>query len=165
MTLQFQQQLNNKPTFFVEKILAAFDDHYMAKEYYYENRAEIAPLCDWTRAYLPKLHTIREDKPNRWKKGNDTHFKVWSGKPYHSKNINFLPLVECISTQKIEIIYKDTDGLRMEIPTIYIDNDWIPFENIKSLAINDGFGSIEDFLNYFKSDFTGKIIHWTNLKY
>ena len=34
-----------------------------------------------------------------------------------------------------------------------------------NLVQNDGFASISDFLKFFNKDYTGKIIHWTDLKY
>ena len=34
-----------------------------------------------------------------------------------------------------------------------------------NLVQNDGFASISDFFKFFNKDYTGKIIHWTDLKY
>lgn len=42
---------------------------------------------------------------------------------------------------------------------------WNGTDLIEKIAINDGFDSVDDFFSWFKDDFTGKIIHWTNLKY
>jgi len=165
MTLQFQQQIKNKPTHFVEQIINSLDHHPIANEYYYDHLETIKPLCDWTVASGDKLHTIRADKKDRWHKGNDIHFKAWSGRPYHSTNINFLPITTVTSTQKIEIIYKDIDGLKLEVATVYIDGVWIPGKEVEKLAVNDGFETIEEFFSYFNTTFTGKIIHWTTLKY
>ncbi|MFI5142060.1 MAG: hypothetical protein ACHQII_06855, partial [Bacteroidia bacterium] len=36
---------------------------------------------------------------------------------------------------------------------------------VEQLAYNDGFDNVEAFLNYFKDGFTGKLIHFTDLKY
>ena len=36
---------------------------------------------------------------------------------------------------------------------------------MKDLARNDGFDSIQAFFEWFKEDFEGKIIHWTDLRY
>jgi hypothetical protein len=33
------------------------------------------------------------------------------------------------------------------------------------IARKDGFDTLEDFLDWFSEDFTGKLIHWTDLKY
>ena len=45
------------------------------------------------------------------------------------------------------------------------DEDGYGLDQMETLAIADGFDSIEDFFKYFTNDFTGKIIHWTDLKY
>lgn len=39
------------------------------------------------------------------------------------------------------------------------------YEEIKQLAINDGFEDVENLIAYFNKVFTGKIIHWTDLRY
>jgi len=47
------------------------------------------PIIDGT-----KIHTIREDKRNRWKSGNEIHF---------TENDNCFNIGKCISTQRISI--------------------------------------------------------------
>ena len=163
MTLQFQQKINNKPTHFVGKIMNSFLKKTSFNEFYFENLEVLHPLTDSRRISNPKLHTIRTDNSNRWKAGTNIHFKTWSGKPYHSKNINFAPVIKVVSIQEIEIIWNDEDNFRMTTPVIYIDGVWFP--KITTLATNDGFDSVEDFYSYFNKDYKGKIIHWTNLKY
>jgi hypothetical protein len=76
----------------------------------------------------------------------------------------FAPKIPVISTQEIDISNpypKNTEWM----PNVWIDNKKLNSIEIFELAKNDGFDSIEDFFNYFNQDFTGKIIHWTNLKY
>ena len=81
---------------------------------------------------------------------------------------------DCISTQTIDIKYHDHHDYIPEIynhfhkddlVNVYIDNRTIAYPKLYKLAINDGFDSIEKFFEWFNKDFTGKIIHWTNLKY
>jgi hypothetical protein len=36
---------------------------------------------------------------------------------------------------------------------------------LEVIARHDGFDSVNDFLDWFSEDFTGKLIHWTDLKY
>lgn len=122
----------------------------------------------WWRPFMtakPKIHTIREDKTDRWKPETIIHFMQWTGRPYHSKCYHFAPLIPCISTQSIEIEYV------LSKPIVVIDNSYFynPILGIDKgmlkLANNDGFETIEDFFKWFHHDFSGKIIHWTDLIY
>lgn len=128
------------------------------------------PIAKRTIARMPnefkfKPHTIRADKTNRWKPGMNIHFFEWTGKPYRSPQFKFAPVVTCVSVQKIEIVWHDLTGCRYINPTIYIDGRWIVGRQLHQLAINDGFDSLTSFYAWFNQDFTGKIIHWTELKY
>jgi len=38
-------------------------------------------------------------------------------------------------------------------------------KELDRLALNDGFESYDEFLTFFKEDFTGNLIQWTNFKY
>ncbi|TSE03393.1 hypothetical protein [Aquimarina algiphila] len=114
-----------------------------------------------------KPHTIRWDKNNRWKSGMDIHFKIWTGSPYRSKTFQFAPVLMCTGVQEIEIIYSDeklSDLYCME-PVVKIDGRPLTLEEVEKLAINDGFTDVQKFCWWFNKDFTGKIIHWTDLKY
>ncbi len=48
---------------------------------------------------------------------------------------------------------------------VLVDDRKLKIEEVNQLAINDGFNSVDDFFQYFNTDFTGKLIHWTDLKY
>jgi hypothetical protein len=106
-----------------------------------------------------KIHTIREDKHNRWKIGSKIHF--WLGNPRNirskSKPYNF-GIGEVYKIQNIEIYPK--------IDCVVIDNAEF---NIKwfldALAFNDGFDSWEEMKEFFKSDFKGKILFWDNCQF
>lgn len=118
-----------------------------------------------------KKHTIRVDKNNRWKAGNKIHMATG----VRTKNYNcFNNKHTCISTQIFKLEWLGTTVL------INIDNKNVCFFNtaqmwgdhsnngfsfLRSLALNDGFQNIESFLAWFNKNYTGKIIHWTNLKY
>lgn len=118
-----------------------------------------------------KIHTIREDKPNRWKRGNEIHFATG----VRTKNYNCFEELSCWSVQGFEIKFiinpKHTEVL------IYVDGFRYGFARIikckvsaysktlHDLAINDGFKDVNEFLEWFSEDFKGKIIHWTNKKY
>ncbi len=128
-----------------------------------------------------KPHTIRADKKNRWHAGRDIHFKIWQGVPYHSDTFQFAPVVKCISTQKITIrwqfkgnekvvdvnIWNDPKGKVKSYGYVKWINDEIVQQSymVEQLAINDGFRSVEHFFRWFNEDFTGKLIHWTDLRY
>lgn len=112
----------------------------------------VTPILNGT-----KIHTIREDKYNRWEPGRIIHGATGvRTKKYHQ----FFQEI-CKSTQKIEIRHYNLLN-----PTIIIDERILfYFNQIVRLAQNDGFNSVNDFFNWFDTDFTGKIIHWTDFKY
>ena len=101
-----------------------------------------------------KIHTIREDKHNRWKAGNKIQFATG----VRTKDYKQFFEGECTGIQKIEIFGATgeviVDGRRL---SLYGDD--------YKLLFNDGFDSLQDFFNWFGNDFSGKIIHWTNFTY
>lgn len=106
-----------------------------------------------------KIHTIRQDKPNRWKPGMLIHF----AKGVRTKNYINFQMGQCFSMQKIEIKYFQ-HGLGENV-TVSIDGRKLQQSEVETLARNDGFDSFVDFFNWFNQDFEGKIIHWTDFKY
>ncbi len=136
-----------EPTNFREKILASIDG---------------GPI------YTPKLHTIREDKPNRWKAGRKIEM-VYRGAGYRIVdhfNKGIPELEKCVSVQKIEIKWESFVGLEKPALNVQIDNARsLTTADITRLAINDGFRDIDQFCRWFSKDFTGNIIHWPDLKY
>ena len=102
-----------------------------------------------------KYHTIRTG--NRWKVGDKFSPRVWSGKPYASKQIIISPDIEikktwdfeCISDGRFFLNGKQIDGTSSDIPQ------------------NDGLSS-DDFLSWFPVNklFKGQILCWNeNIKY
>lgn len=168
MTLGFKTKwANGEPTYFVEKIWAGFSlDDYLwfnengcwSTEYYKDN---FSVNYDWFKVFMkatPKLHTIREDKPNRWKAGNKIHFVINN----RTKNrFQFAPVIPVFSTQKIQI----QPTRKGDYVWIYVDGRLLNYDESEKLAINDGFESLKQFCLWFNKPFTGKIIHWTSLKY
>lgn len=160
MILPFSTQLNGKPTYFVERIHKSF----RLKEVYM--KAAIDPSLHYPNNYnfivkdklLPKLHTIREDKNDRWKVGAKIDFFI----NCRQKNMfRFAPVLPVVSIQKIEIIHAEF----MNDLIIKIDNKILNTEEMQQLAYNDGFENLFKFIMYFKEDFTGKLIHWTDYVY
>ncbi|MBA4133367.1 MAG: hypothetical protein C0525_01455 [Flavobacterium sp.] len=180
MILPFSTQLNGKPTYFVEKIWAALECQFAettTKCIKYIFPPEYFECLDKgfknTTEFRPKIHTIREDKKNRWKPGVMIDFFINA----RQKNMfRFAPRIPVVSVQKIEIEY--ILNLRPDVfthlgqrkdhyyPIIHIDDKTLFDDGIIAfLAINDGFDDGEDFFEYFNTDYTGKIIHWTDKRY
>lgn len=162
MTLAFSQQIKGKPTYFPEKIWAGI-----------KNREITIELGDYLRSPFstgknilelkPKLHTIREDKKNRWRTGNKIHFVINN----RTKNrLQFAPVLMVKTIQEIKITY-DEDICEKECcePCVFIDGKSIDYNDYERLAINDGFDSVKEFFEWFNEDFEGKIIHWTDIRY
>ena len=113
----------------------------------------------------PKLHTIRDDSKNRWKAGTKIDFFINCRKADMTR---FAPILPVVSIQDI-MITRNKHGKTMVFidGKIFYMQDWSVEQKYKMLhfAHNDGFDTTEEFFEYFNTDFNGKIIHWTNLKY
>jgi len=118
-----------------------------------------------------KKHTIREDKHDRWHAGMKMHMATG----VRTKKQNCFKLDICNGVQNIIIIW-DRSSLIMNKATVYIDNKniggYFPelkyfncTSTIEQLAKNDGFYSVREFFAWFDENFTGKLIHWTDLRY
>lgn len=125
----------------------------------FEEKIRLSLLLDGGGYFSPKKHTIR--RSGRVKPGQKLSMRQWAGLPYRSKQVEFAK-GECTGVQKIHI-WHDSFGGRY----VVIDDrdELLPDEKIKELAINDGFDTIDQFFSWFGWDFTGYIIHWTDLKY
>lgn len=111
-----------------------------------------------------KIHTIREDKNNRWKIG--MKIQQWLFNPRHvQKHPHQFGEDACQMIQKIDIRYDEF--MFQRIPHIYIDGLKIIDKSvIEQIAINDGFESSKSFFAWFNKDIEGwKIIHWTDKQY
>ena len=168
MTLGFKtKRKDGTKTNFVEKIWAGFalnndllkwDSHLDA--YGYKHNLP----WEWFNTFLvskPKLHSIRDDKPNRWKAGNNIHFVIGNRT---KERYLFCPIIPCISVQKIKIEWIQEE-INLTSMQIQVDDKQLNCVEIENLSINDGFDSLQRFMEWFNEDFEGKIIHWTNLKY
>lgn len=122
-----------------------------------------------------KIHTIREDPKNRWKKGMKIHF--WRGNPRNAKSgaapYQFLE-GRCMGVQGIIILRADVSerqkhGLIVLVQSKKLKNErWLFDDQIEELAKNDGL-TVDEFREWFVPEstktFTGKIIHWTDRWY
>ena len=167
MNLAFSEKINNKPSFFIEKIWFGLKLKFIHQEEHqleYLQRHISMFKITWNMCYSckSKIHTIRKDPKVRWKVGNKIHFIINN----RTKNrFQFAPVLEVKAVQKIEIVYGKTleDGI---IVDAYVDGKLLYYaEELQELAQNDGFDTIDDFFAYFSEDFTGIIIHWTDKIY
>ena len=151
MILNFSTTINGKPTYFVEKIWMSLRPFSPAEYLVKMDSLDLSPYF-LKKHFKPKIHTIRQDKHNRWKKDMRIDFYINS----RTKSaFCFAPFLAVKRVQIIEIIEND----------IFIDDRQLALFEIQKLAKNDGFDSVADFYDYFGSNYTGKIIHWTDFKY
>jgi Ni/Co efflux regulator RcnB len=133
--------------------------------------------------FKPKKHTIRHDKNHRWRVGMKIQM-VYRGKHYSIAdhfNKGISELEEVKSIQKITIKWRRptylakqygnalppfTLRVKNQFLFVYIDDKLIGHKTLKELAINDGFESIAEFLQYFRKSIRNwRLINWTNHKY
>lgn len=157
-----------EPTLFVEKLwnsigLPDINFNGLAIEHLYYTRHEPEEV-----GY--KHHTIRSGK--RWKVGDKFSPRVWSGKPYASKQIKIAPDIEVKQVWDFDI---EVEGNAM---LVTYGGGLILYERTKSgkeleisllnyIAHNDGL-DLDDFKAWFKwgRPFSGQIICWNeNLNY
>lgn len=188
MTLSFSQKINGWETNFVRKIWEGFwcntefEASFLLQVEKLKSEFEsISTENNSTDVVVPKLHTIREDKSDRWDNKKDIHMVINNRTP---NRFQFAPIIPCVSTERFEVYWKDMENGKRKCQ-IYIGEVnkksmktiecivW-PNGDIKGnknmgmligLSRNDGFDYVAQFLDYFKEDFVGKIIHWTNLRY
>lgn len=191
MTLGFSQEINGKPTYFPEKIWASLLTEqivsaecimeyarksfpYLLEETFSDDLCYIDTLMPYLSQVNPKHHTIRADDDDRWPPKTGLIHPVINNRT--PRRFQFAPTLECKSVQKITIkwfeakhpietrehVYNPREGL---FAVIHIDGRNYPLHTDQRLFVNDGFEDQADFFAWFNSDFTGKIIHWSDLKY
>jgi hypothetical protein len=162
------KHLSLKPTYFIDKISRCLVVTNQLKAidfcgFYDSYKYKFDKSYDLDETETPKLHTIRRDVFNKWKNTSEIKFFI---NVNLEEEFQFAPIVPLVSAQSIRISYHEEDFEKAcSEPAIYIDEKPIDLETLSALAVNDGFENIVDFLTYFNTNFTGVIIHWTNLKY
>lgn len=107
-----------------------------------------------------KIHSIREDKHDRWREGMSIEMAYGvRSDDYEQWNADRPDLQTCTGTQPFEIKWKGHDY------QVRVDGHRLTPAEVEQLAKNDGFDELVDFLTWFSSDFKGKIIHWTKMRY
>ena len=159
-------QRKGEPTFFPEKLFNSlhraagiyFTHHYSIVSLNPGKEKEADSFWDTVEMNYDNLgfkgHTIREG--HRWKVGDKFSPRVWSGKPYHSKQIIIAPDVEIKKVWNFKIesgIFwiLGTGGRALALSK----------NQISRIAANDGL-SAEDFKTWFQypKPFKGQIICW-----
>lgn len=185
MILGFKQQFPWKePTYFREKILAGGDGIKNQKpwppKHWFPGAGDLAFIMQQT----PKIHTMREDPYDRWKPGMSIQM-VYRGPKYSILdhfNKGIPELEKLKGKQKCRVQYNDKITPDLRPCGIYIDDQLVwegfvgkSFANscgsekdrkwIESFAKNDGFESSIEFFRWFKKDWSGFILHWTDFRY
>ncbi|WP_264520372.1 hypothetical protein [Flavobacterium sp. N1994] len=112
-----------------------------------------------------KIHTLREDKNDRWKRGVMIDFFINCRQP---SMFRFAPKIPCTSTQSVYMSYAYCDIIEISVGVRQLfGNELIEF------AQNDGFDTWQDFFDYFyplikatpDNWLERKLIHWTDKRY
>ena len=168
MVLPFKEKFPwGEPTYFREKILAVAGYMWTTMMYPQGQGEPLIPGESFAMKgailYPPKLHTIR--KGNRWKAGDLLHMAYGVRTPNYNQFNKGIPELERVkSVQNISIKWYPGDDIHPN-GSITVGVDGKIIDNVNQLAINDGFDDLLCFMKWFSKDFTGQIIHWTDLKY
>lgn len=164
--------MKGQPTYFVEKFNnwafnnleepeAGFQNYLDALEFFNPS-IDLSLLEQFANSLVgavteTKNHTIRAG--NRWREGEYFSPRVWSGKPYNSKQIVIAPDVEIKKEWSFEI----HDGVFSIGNKLYDGEIESHHELLEMIALNDGLSKY-DFVNWFdfKKDFSGQIICWND---
>jgi len=147
-----------QPTYFVEKIWESIclpNKDYsfnLPDEYQKFMRADSSEV--WA-----KHHTIRNG--NRWKVGDKFSPRVWSGKPYNSKQIILCEDLEVKKVFDFEIKIVEVDGCFAS--KVFLNDKRVFPDLLMEIAKNDGL-LLEDFLSWFQfpKSFKGQVICWSD---
>ncbi|MFT3753703.1 MAG: ASCH domain-containing protein [Paludibacter sp.] len=105
-----------------------------------------------------KIHTIREDKTNRWKAGTKIHF--WKGNPRNVKNNPYQFATGTVRDTLTIQILPNENKIHFPILGTTIKS----LDNLNRIAKSDGFDNWEEMKNWFNTDFRGKLIFFENVK-
>jgi len=157
-----------QPTYFIEKVWQSL--YNMGK---IDNclgspllEKELENFSNPSHFITPKWHTIRAGK--HFKVGDYFSPRVWSDKPYTSKQITISPDLQIKRIWDYEVVVPKKgveqwflNGTMVSESNEYMQQ-WFNCNLIKEIAKNDGL-ELSDFLNWFKhpSNFSGQIICWS----
>lgn len=136
---------SGRDTFFPEKVIKGLESlkHSILEVDELELDEPIYEDC------LPKFHTVRAG--SRWKVGDMASLRVWSGKPYHTKQVTLAADIEIVKIWQFEI--NDSE--------VFVGGAKMNAYDVQAIAAYDGL-SFSDFLEWFKfpKNFVGQIICW-----
>ena len=147
-----------QPTYFVEKLWESIG--LPNKEYCFNLPDEYQNFmrADSSEVWA-KHHTIRNG--NRWKVGDKFSPRVWSDKPYNSKQIILCEDLEVKKVFDFEIKIVEVDeGFSLKW---FLNHKKVSPDFIMEIAENDGL-LLEDFIAWFQfpKSFKGQIICWSD---
>lgn len=136
-----------QPTYFVEKIWKGLYEDNSDVPFPHEMAGIWSAYCEMD--VQPKHHTIRAG--HRWKVGDWFSPRVWSGKPYRSKQAE---IGEPLQIKKIWMF-------RLSHDSYYLDEQELYLDDLTTVAKNDGL-TTDDFESWFpyRKEFSGQILCW-----
>ena len=168
---------NGKPTYFFDKIQTSFVIESTIKkrpgelgyDIVYKNlQNNIKHPGEWwelvenaeepENQHKTKIHTLRKDKGNRWKKGVKIHFTLWNRTPRQT----CFGVRPCTGTQRVVIVPEAKEITLIDRAEKF---GMRQITDIEQFAKNDGFDTVEEFWEYFDKPEAYTIIHWTDFKY
>ncbi len=155
-----------QPTYFVEKVLSSLD---IAPAAFKDEASLIIDTFGYfNNDYEPKYHTIRAG--SRWKVGDKFSPRVWSGKPYSSKQIIIAPDIEVKKIFDLRLQFISRPFVTFKNDKGY--NQSYPEGTLLQMAKNDGFDNSDDLESWLLNGkgwdpvFEGQIICWNeNINY
>lgn len=117
-------------------------------------------VSPYNESFRPKKHTMYDGVNQRWEEDKWIHFIS------NLKKINYVCWfkAKCTGTQNIQIHWSE-NNIKYGLPNIFIDGRRLKEGDIADLILNEGFGSLGDFLSFYNKDFDGKLIHWSDVRY
>ncbi len=115
-----------------------------------------------------KVHTIRDDKRNRWKVGTKIHF--WLGNPPNTRGKNKPYQFGVGEVSRVETIRMDfacDEDWQNDIVYIGDDIKLKTSEELNALAVNEGFENWQQMKHWFvnkSGEYFGRIIFWKNFE-
>jgi hypothetical protein len=105
-----------------------------------------------------KIHTIRLNAKDYFKDGDEVSLRVWTGRPYHSRQREFAQVT--IHLEPVDIVAHSDLSLECQVVGGVAD----PLD----LALHDGLDE-DDFFDWFfpagPGSFSGDILHFTDFRY
>mgnify|MGYP000140701206 FL=1 len=155
-------------TGFVEKIIKSLEEEgtisrrdrmgLMAKaSQIVKDKIGIYINTDGYEAIRPKKHTIRAPRRKRQiRAGDKLHLAIFNRS---TSRLQFAPTLKCTHIDEIAIHWEIFPGQSRVV--VLVNGRRLSADEVRELAINDGFDNTHDFFQWFNQDFKGYIIHWT----